>query len=265
MKKTVTPTKSVAKKPEQQSLPSTVLNFAAHAGKGLEGTGKADFAIPFLTMLQSNSPQLETVPGAKKGLFINSITNELFTEVLVIPCAYQRRFVRWAPRATGGGYRGEVSPLDVEAGTVKGMSSHDGQFLMDVPEGTKNAFDKDGKPLFDHLADTRNFFILVQSESGRWTPALMALSSTQIKKAKKWLSLIQGIEMKEDGKPYTPPSFSHMYSLATEKESNAKGEWYGLKATLEEVLTDQSLLDRAVAFHDSVTAGTVKVSQPAPE
>jgi hypothetical protein len=91
----------------------TSLNFATDAGKGLEGTTKSDFAIPFLSMLQSNSPQVETLKGAKAGMLVNTITNELFDEAIVIPCAYQRRFVRWAPRSAGGGYRGDLSPLDV--------------------------------------------------------------------------------------------------------------------------------------------------------
>ena len=51
------------------------LDFSADAGMGMEGADKSSFAIPFITMLQGLSPQLETVEGAKPGLFINTITN----------------------------------------------------------------------------------------------------------------------------------------------------------------------------------------------
>lgn len=237
------------------------LDFSADAGKGLEGTSKADFAIPFLIMLQGLSPQLETVKGAKPGLMLNTITGELYASIMVIPCAYQRRFVRWAPRSMGGGYRGELSPLDVEAGTVKGLSQVNGMYLMDVPAGA-TPFDKDGKALYDKLNDTRNHFVLAQSESGAWQPALMSLSSTQIKKSKRWMSRIQGLELKQGGKTFTPPSFSHTYRVTTEKEKNAKGDWWGFAIALDAPIADANLYEAAKRFHDSVVAGTVKVSQP---
>ena len=94
-KKTTT---EVAVAETNTALAVMAADFAADAGLGMEGADKSSFAIPFLSILQGLSPQLETVDGAKPGLFINSITNEVFKEVLVIPCAFQRRFLRWAPR-----------------------------------------------------------------------------------------------------------------------------------------------------------------------
>ena len=54
----------------------------ADEGKGLEGADKDSFATPFLAVLQAQSPQVvdATIEGIKAGLFINSITNELFEE-----------------------------------------------------------------------------------------------------------------------------------------------------------------------------------------
>ncbi|HET8689559.1 MAG TPA: hypothetical protein VFM18_23360, partial [Methanosarcina sp.] len=75
----------------QNTAVAMAMDFSADAGMGMEGADKTSFAIPFLTMLQGLSPQVESVEGAKPGKFINTITNELFDEVLVIPCAYQRR------------------------------------------------------------------------------------------------------------------------------------------------------------------------------
>jgi hypothetical protein len=264
MKKPTTTTKSVATtKDKTADVPST-LKFAAHSGMGLEGTGKDDFAIPFLTMLQGLSPQVteQTVAGAKAGLLMNSVTNELFEIVRVVPCAYKRRFVRWAPRSKGGGYRGELSPLEVEAGSVRGCSQINGVFYMDVPHGTTQVTDNEGRPLFDHLADTRNHFILVQSKKGNWQPALMALSSTQIKHSKGWMSLINQLEATEDGVTFTPPSFSHTYLVKSKKESNTKGEWYGHVIALEKPLTDTKLYAAALKFHDDVVKDKIKVAQP---
>lgn len=240
----------------------SVLDFSSDAGAGIEGADKSSFAIPFVTMLQGLSPQVETVEGAKPGLFINTITNELMNEVLVVPCSFQRRYVRWAPRSSGGGYKGEFNPADVETNNVPGLSKHDNSYLMDVPEGAR-PFDSKGLPLFDHLSDTRNHFVLFKNAAGRWSAALISLSSTQIKKSKQWISRIQGIEMRDtQGNPFTPPSFSHIYRLKSAKEENAKGAWWGITVDVVGPVEDAELYAKAKEFYKSVAAGAVEVAQP---
>lgn len=244
----------------------SVLDFAADAGKGLEGADKSSFAIPFIGILQGLSPQLETVDGAKPGLFINTITNELMSRVRVIPCAFQRRYIRWAPRSSGGGFKGELNPIDVETNKVPGCRSINGIYLMDVPASNSNPFDSNGRPLFDHLSDTRNHFVLVETANGAWQPALISLGSSQIKKSKRWMSRIQGLELRTaNGAAYNPPSFSHIYHITAVKEENAKGSWWGLDVGLDGPIQDASLYSTAKAFHDSVVAGAVEVSPPVPE
>lgn len=240
------------------------IDFAADAGMGMEGADKSSFAIPFITMLQGLSPQLETVDGAKPGKFINTITNDLFDEVIVIPCAFQRRFLRWSPRSSGGGYKGEYNPIEVETNKVPGMSIHGGVYLMDVPHGA-NPFDPKGAPLYDHLSDTRNHFVLYKTPTGSWQPALVSLSSTQIKKSKRWMSLIQGVEMEAGGKRFNPPSFSSMYRLKPVKEENAKGSWWGMEISRVDFVQDGELYARAKEFNMQVASGAVEVAPPVQE
>jgi hypothetical protein len=257
-------TTDVAEVKESQ-LAVCAMNFEEDAGVGLENADKDSFAIPFISLLQGLSPQLETVEGAKPGLFINSITNELYAKVLVIPCAYQRRFLRWSPRASGGGFKGEYSPIDVETGSVVGLSQHNGQYLMDVQEGVA-IFDKDGHAVFDHLSDTRNHFVLVQSISGAWQPALISLSSTQVKASKRWMSRIQGVELRNSaGKAFNPPSFSHVYELSSVKQENAKGKWHGYEVNMVGAVEDAETYVKAKEFHASVTSGSVSAAPPTHE
>jgi hypothetical protein len=237
---------------KEDQLPMAMMaDMAADAGMGLEGADKDSFAIPFIAMLQGLSPQLETVDNAKPGLFINTITNEVFKEVMVVPCAYQRRYLRWAPRDAGGGYKGDYSPIDVETGKLLNVErSDDGRLRIDG----------------DELKDTRNHFVLVQSSTGVWQPALLSLSSTQIKKSKRWMSLIQGIELRTpQGKPFTPPSFSHVYKLTGIKEENSKGSWWGINVEVVDPVSDQELYMKAREFSKQVAAGDVKVSEPVAE
>jgi len=144
------------------------------------------------------------------------------------------------------------------------MSQHNGKLLMDVPQGVANPFDKDGKPEYDHLADTRNHFVLVQSSTGAWSPALLAVGSTQIKKSKAWMSRIKGIEMTnpKTGKTYNPPSFSHIYVLGAEEEKNAQGTWFGFTIDISQAVEDAALYSAAKTFHDQVVAGRVETAAP---
>lgn len=255
-------TKNEVAKLKKQEVSTEVVDFAADAGMGLEGADKSSFAIPFITMLQGLSPQLETVDGAKPGLLINTITNELASEVFVIPVAYQRRYIRWAPRSSGGGYKGEYNPSEVETLKLPGVSNQGGTYMMDVPAGAAT-HDPKGLPLFDHLSDTRNHFVLFQSANGSWQPALMSLSSTQIKKSKRWMSRIQGIELRDAaGKAFNPPSFSHIYKIKGVKEENAKGSWWGLDIELVGPVQEKEVYAAAKAFHANIISGAVEVAPP---
>ena len=231
---------------ENKVVASAVMDFAADAGAGLEGADAGSFAIPFLAVLQGLSPQLETVEGAKPGLLLNTITNEVFRDVQVIPCAFQRRYLRWSPNR--GGYKGDLNPIDVETGKVPG-----------AVRGTDGRYTLEG----DELQDTRNHFVLAQSASGAWQPALMSLSRTQLKKSKRWMSRIQGVELRTaEGKPFNPPSYSHVYRIASVKEENEKGSWYGLDITLVGSVTDPETYARAKAFNKQVSAGQVRAGEP---
>lgn len=238
----------VAVAEQQNTALAMPVDFSQFAGMGMEEADKSSFAIPFLTMLQGLSPQLETVEGARPGLIINTITNELFKSVRLVPCAFNRRFIRWAPRDAGGGYKGELNPIDVETGRVADITTSDDGRLM-IGD--------------DLLSDTRNHYVLYEDENGAWHPALLSLSSTQIKKSKRWMSRIQGIQLRTpQGKLYTPPSFSHVYVASPVKEKNAKGEWWGFDIDLDGPVADPEVFNMAMAFHKSVAAGEVQVQEP---
>ena len=226
------------------------MNLAEDAGAGMEGADKSSFAIPFISVLQGLSPQLETVEGARPGLFTNTITEELYKEVRVIPCAFQRRYLRWAPREVGGGFKGEYLPQDIDTGRIQTELNERGQPTIDD----------------DLLKDTRSHFVLVESANGTWQPALISMSSTQIKKSKRWMSLINGIEMTTpQGKRFTPPSFGFIYRVRAVKEENSQGAWWGMEVSLDCPVDDPELYARAKEFHASVTAGDVEVLRPESE
>ena len=236
-----------------------VLDFAADAGAGLEGADKASYAIPFLVVLQPLSPQCAPVEdggvaGAAAGLLFNTITNELFKTVRVVPVAFQRRYLAWMPRDAGGGFKGEFTVADVEGA--------ENRLRWTAKEG-KAGFDIWVMPDGSVLKDTRNHFVLMVREDNTWTPAIVSLASTQIKKSKRWLSRISNIQLKDArGAAFNPPSFSHVYLARSVKEENDMGKWYGIDVDLVGQVADPALYSAAKAFHKQVLEGKVQVSPP---
>ena len=243
------------------ALAQTVIDFSADQGDGFEGIDKDTLAIPFIFILQATSPAIEAIEGAKAGMFLNNITNELFTEVDVIPCAFQRRYLRWEPREKGGSFKGEYMPSDVETGRVPGCKEYEGRYFFDVPEGAA-LYDEKGKALYDIAKDTRNHFVLFKSKEGVWGAAQISFSSTLVKKSKRWMSRIAGIEFTDaKGKKFTPASYANVYKLvkpATKEEKNGNS-WWSVDVNLVGPVTDKDIYEKAKSFHWQVASGSVNV------
>ena len=111
----------------------------------------------------------------------------------------------------------------------------------------------------NYIEDTANHFCLVKSDNGVWSQALIAMKITQRKKSKRWNSLMLGLKLKGSKGLFTPPSYSHIYSLKTIAESNDLGEWFGWDVSRVGPIEDADLYSQAKAFSASVDAGEVKV------
>lgn len=234
------------------ALAVSAINLEEDAGAGTEGVDQASQAIPFLAVLQSNSPAVvdETVEGAKAGLFMNTVTGELFKEVYAVPVSFQRRFLEWAPRAKGGGFRGEHKPLDVESGKI-GVKKPD-------EKGIERLFNGDNQ-----LKDTRSHFVIAMRADGTYFPAMVSMSSTQIKKSKKWISMMLGVQVRNAaGKLFNPATFSHAYRLSSVKEQNDQGQWFGILVDAAGPVTDPEVYAAAKELNKMVSAGKVQVAQP---
>jgi hypothetical protein len=90
------------------------------------------------------------------------------------------------------------------------------------------------------------------------------MSSTQLKKSRKWLSQMQSLTAKGKNGVFVLPMMSQIYNLTTVAESNDKGSWFGWEVSRERQLdldNESDMFDMAVAFAKSVRAGDVKVKQ----
>lgn len=238
------------------------INYEADAGAGTEGADIDSFAIPFLLLLQPLSPQVmgdKPVPGAAANMFINSVTNELYgASAIIIPCAFQRRWLRWTPREMGGGFKGSFDAAQVADMRAKNQFKEmENRLYFPLEDGSVNPMK------CDKLSDTRSHYVLVLKNAEDTAPQRMvlALSSTGIKKSKNFLARIESLKFnRTDGTSYTAPSFSHMFAITTEKKTNEKGTWFLPVIDAPAKISNAAIYAAGKAFHDQVLAGKVEVA-----
>ena len=108
----------MAKDTKEVAVKNEALSYGDDAGSGFEGTTAKDMSIPFLNILQANSPQVqeEDPPGSKSGMLFNTVTREIYTGsegVIFLPCYKDGPvWVEWIPRDMGGGFVGIHQPED---------------------------------------------------------------------------------------------------------------------------------------------------------
>jgi len=258
--------KDVAKK--GTSAVGSALDFGADVGAGMEGADKDSYAIPFLRVLQSTSPQVNEangayIEGAKPGMILNTATRKVYDGkkgVILLPCAFQRRFIRWAPRGSDQGYKGEYLPSEVDAMEESGMAvRHEGPLyaldeLGETPHEKKT----------DRLNDTRSHFCILEDDDGH-SQALLALASTQIKKSKQLMSLLSAAKVETANGKVTPPTWMNKIRMTTVHESNDEGDWYGVMFVGEGFIETQDLYDAGKHFYEAVSEGKAKADHNADE
>ncbi len=186
--------------------------FEQDAGLGQEEVREEDLAIPFFKLLQKMSPEmdLEDFEG-KPGQILNTLTMQVHDEIFVLPVFYRHVYNEWRPRAEGGGLQHQY---DADEGP---------KMLEKCKQNDKNI---DILPGGNELYDTREHYVLMVDGNGVPVEGLIAMKRTQNKKSTRWNSLIRSIKVKGKKGLFNPPSFSHVYRLGSETESNADGDLY---------------------------------------
>jgi len=240
--------KEVAKKEETGVAEFNPAMFEADAGGGLQDLGQEDLALPFLKVLSGNDPVLDVNEEARKGDIYNTVTGALYkgkTGIRVIPCAYQRRFIQWAPRGVGSG-----APTAI-------YEPNDARPKVERSKDDNKDYVADGSG--EYIEETHQHFVVLLAEDGSMETALIAMKSTQLKKSRKWNSIMASRSMMGANGPFTPPRFAYIYDLKTIGEENSKGSWHGWEMSVEGPVSDAHMYTRAKEFASSITAGDVVV------
>ena len=221
--------------------------FEADAGAGTQNIKQEDLALPFLKVLGQLSPEVNKrdakyVDGAQPGMILNTVTKQLFDGekgIEVIPVFYRRQYIEWQDRGEGQG-----APVAI----------HDaGSDILNKTSRDKG--NKDRLPNGNYIDNTANHFVVVLGDSP--STALISMKSTQLKVSKNWNSLMMGIKMQGKNGLFTPPTYSHIYTLKTVQMSNDKGTWFGWDVSKDGPVKDRSVYDVAKQFALRVGKGEV--------
>lgn len=227
----------------------------ADAGSGSEKVGAGDLAIPFLQVLQSGSPQCKKssgsyIPGASEGVIWNNVTHELFPEgVEVVPVFYEKILIEWKDReAQGGGFVATYKADDPIRGKAVRNPSNNRDYL---PNG-------------HILSEHAQHYCLHIKPDGQVLPVLLTMTSTQLKKSRRWNSLMQMEKIKGPNGFVTPPTFAFSYIAKPVAESKDQYSWFGWDIQKKgRVAAD--VYNFAKEFWNSVKAGRVSVNMAAAE
>lgn len=236
----------IAEQPANTAL-AMLDNMEEDAGAGFSGMSQEDYALPFLRLLTSTSPEVGEVDGALPGMLYNSVTGELFdgkAGISVVPCAYVRQYIEWTPRGQGSG-----APVHIYPATSDVLSQ-----THKEPGDNKDYLDNG-----NYIENTANYYVMMVGESGVPEPALITMKSTQLKKSRKWNSMMQSVKIAGKNGLFTPPMYSQFYKLTTVAESNDKGKWYGWEVERKGAVTSTEIYNAAKTFAQSVGAGDIKV------
>jgi len=229
-----------------------------------DNMGRQDLAVPFLAVLQANSPQCmrgheEHIKDAEQGMFFNTVTKRLYdgeAGLTFVPVQYWRTYVEWKLREAGGGFI-------ADHGLAKGEQMLGGT--------TKDDKGRDILPNGNQLVNTAQYIALVadaeEDGSVSWSPTIISFTSTQLKKSRQMNTLIKGVVRKSsDGKrEIQVPMLAQVYQATTTAESNDKGSWYGWDIKSAGLLEDQpdgiNVYNKAKALRTMFDQGAVVVDQ----
>ncbi len=230
---------------EKKNGALATFDMEADAQQGAQNISQEDLALPFLKILGQLSPEVNKrdgkyVEGAEPGKIINTVTNQLFDTLQVVPVFYKRQYIEWQDRGTSTGAPVAIHEADSDI----------------VSQTTRGKDYKDRLPNGNYLENTASHFVLTVGDNP--STALISMKSTQLKVSRKWNSMMMGIKMQGKNGLFTPPTYSHIYNLSTVQMSNDKGTWFGWDVSKVGPVEDKNVYDMAKAFAESVGKGEVQ-------
>ena len=176
--------------------------------------GVTDISIPYLYVLQTNSPQCNEdsekyISGAKPGMYYLTVLDKVFDGrnegIELIFCYYDKNINEWIPRDDGGGLVGVHAPDS----DIMSQSKPDDKGRPTLPNGHQ-------------LVETANHYCLNKVDE-KWVQCLFPMKSTALKVSRKLNSVVQTTMV--PGTEIRAPRYLYRYNFKTQKEQKDSNTW----------------------------------------
>jgi hypothetical protein len=141
--------------------------------------------------------------------------------------------------------------------------------MCEKPQGSMKDITTEG----NEVVTTAEYFVYLYDEkTGATTQALISMTSSMLKVARRWNSMTAALQVpKPDGNGvFNPAIFYNAYKLKTVPMSNDKGEWFGWDVEpmfdsdsggiMKQLKNGDQIYLSARAFRDQIKSGDVKVA-----
>lgn len=230
--------------------------YAEFAGAGFENQSQDDYSVPFITILQALSPQLEEDDSLRQGMIINTVTGDAVDGkkgIAFIPATTQHVFVEFKKREAGGGF--------------VGVHATNSATVIDA-KNASNTYGKYETPAGNELIETFYVYGVLVGDDGSATQAVIGFTSAKIKKYKSWMTKAKTVQITlPDGRRIPAPLFAHRYRLTSVSEKNSKGTFYnwdvkfdGENAAAARLLPSDDLFQFADNVRKLVETGDAKIN-----
>lgn len=223
----------VAKVEDKSTALAPVIDYGTDTGAGLGDVGRDEAGIPFLKLLQAQSPEVigpsGKVDGAVAGIFLNTGTEELLESITIVPAIREHVYVEWRPRNQGGGIVGLHQPgIEMVEAAIAANAASIAAGEKSRKKPGKMKFGEFYTPAGNELVETFYVFSVVLDGDVPAGFVVVPFSSTGIKVyKKKFMNRIRYCLVDDgQGAKRNPPMFAHRVTLSMAQESNDDGTWF---------------------------------------
>lgn len=217
------------------------------SGAGVSGMDAGDIALPYISILQPMSPQCNAasaayIEGAQPGMLFNTVNNDLYDGrnqgILVISCAYERKYVEWIDRDKGGGWVGD----------------HD----IDSDILTFTELNKDGRPVLkvngNFIVETAyHYSLFLNPLTEDWSQGVVALKSTFLRANRKWNNAL--VTTKIPGTDLVAPRWLYPYHMKTVSQQKGNNSWWVPEFERADTMVNKKLYDMSRHYCEMVNKG----------
>ena len=232
-----------------EALPSGLFaRLEADAGKGVS-TAAEDNIVPIVTILQLQSPQvnkrnLAYIDGAEAGDFLFKSLSPPFISgqkgFLFQPCHFQKKWVEWIPRDSGGGFVAAYDDCPKEAKIVVDDPKKPNKKRYMLPNGNE-------------VIETRYHSGFIHLP-GRVMPYVLPMSSSGHTVSKTWMQAMNSLQL-PNGKG-TVPIFATLYHMTSkERSDNAGHQWFVFEPTFAGYVQSEFDYNRGEALYNAFLSG----------